>query len=83
VGLLDDVARLVQERRPSPCLSRVGTHILHFGACSTFTRVPACRLAESLNDPLHQRLRRLRHLHRRSDCYRLERPVAGWDSHPL
>src|ERR1700728_694115 len=34
-------------------------------------------------DPLHRRLRRLRYLHHRSDCYRPERPVAGWDSHPL
>jgi len=39
-------------------------------------------LAKSLKDPLHQRLRRIRYLLRRSDCYRLERPVAGWDSHP-
>ena len=28
-------------------------------------------------DPFHQRLRRLRHLHRRSDCYRLERHLPG------
>lgn len=34
-------------------------------------------------DPLHQRLRRICYLLRRSDCFRLERPVAGWDSHPL
>ncbi len=34
-------------------------------------------------DPLHRRLRRIRYLLRRSDCYRLERPVAGWDSLPL
>ena len=34
-------------------------------------------------DPLHQRLRRTCCLLRRSDCYRLERPVAGWDLHPL
>src|SRR5271168_4828436 len=34
-------------------------------------------------DPLHRRLRWLRLLHHRSDCYRLERPAAGWVSHPL
>ena len=28
-------------------------------------------------------LQRHCYLRRRSDCYRLERPVAGWDSHPL
>jgi len=35
------------------------------------------------SDPLHQRLRRICYLLRRSDCFRLERPVAGWDLHPL
>src|ERR1019366_8342369 len=33
----------------------------------------ACTLAESLNDPFHRRLRQLRYLHRRFDCYRVER----------
>ncbi|MEO2016846.1 MAG: hypothetical protein ABGZ53_21020, partial [Fuerstiella sp.] len=32
---------------------------------------------------LHQRLRRNCYLLRLSDCYRLERPVAGRESHPL
>ena len=36
-----------------------------------------------LCDPLHQRLRRIRYLLRRSDCYRVERLVPGWESHPL
>ena len=62
-----------QRRRPSPFLWRVGSHIIPFEACSAFTHVTACPLAESLNDPFHRRLRRLRYLHRRSDCYRLER----------
>jgi hypothetical protein len=35
------------------------------------------------SDPLHQRLRWICYLLHRSDCCRLERPVAGWDSHPL
>ena len=55
-----------------------------FEACSAFTHVSACMLAKS---PKVTRsievLRRHCHLRRRSDCYRLERPVAGWDSHPL
>ena len=45
--------------------------------------VTACKLAESLNDSLHRRLRRSRHLLRRYDCYRLERTLAGWDCLPL
>src|SRR5262245_10723330 len=39
--------------------------------------VTACELAGSLNDPLHRRLRRSRHLLRRYNCYRLERPLPG------
>ncbi len=35
------------------------------------------------SDPFHRRLRRFRFLRRRSDCYRLERPLAGWVSSPL
>ena len=38
-----------------------------------FTFVAAYPLAGPPSGPLHRRLRRLRHLHRRSDCYRLER----------
>jgi len=33
----------------------------------------ACTLAESLNDPFHRKLRQLRCLHCRFDCYRVER----------
>src|SRR5262250_3294124 len=33
----------------------------------------ACTLAESLNDPFHRKLRQLRCLRRRFDCYRVER----------
>ena len=42
--------------------------------------VMACTLAESPSDPLDQRLRQLRSLRRRFDCYRVERtssPGAG------
>jgi len=38
----------------------------------SLTLRPACSPSH-LCDPLHQRLRRLRFLHRRSDCFRVER----------
>jgi hypothetical protein len=44
-----------------------------FGACSAFTHVTACTLAESPSDPFHRRLRRLCCLRCRFDCYRVER----------
>ena len=31
--------------QPSPFLRRVGIHIFTFGACSSFTRVTACKVA--------------------------------------
>jgi len=34
------------QHRPSPSLCRVGSHIVRFEACSAFTRVTACLLAE-------------------------------------
>ena len=40
------------QRRPSPLFRRVGSHITLFEACSAFTRVTACLLAESPSDPL-------------------------------
>jgi len=44
-----------------------------FGACSAFTHVKACTLAESPSDPLHRKLRQLRCLRCRLDFYRVER----------
>src|ERR1700682_3455396 len=44
-----------------------------FGARSAFTHVTACTLAESPSDPLHRKLRQLRCLRCRLDCYRVER----------
>ena len=43
--------------------------------------LPARGVAQG--DPFHRRLRQYRYLHCRSDCYRLERPLAGWELHPL
>jgi len=59
--------------RPSLCNSQVGSCNCFFGACSAFTHVMACTLAESPSDPLHRKLRQLRCLRCRFDCYRVER----------
>ncbi len=75
---------LHQRRRPSPFLRRVGFRITLFEACSAFTRVTACTLAESPKATLYTGvLQPLRYLHDRPDCYRLERQVAGREFHPL
>ena len=67
-------------RAPTPLNRRVGFRITLFEACSAFTQVTACMLAASFNgDPVHQRLRRFRCLHRLSNCHRPERPLAGRD----
>src|ERR1700692_3540008 len=55
------------------CNSQVGSCNCFFGACSAFTHVMACTLAESPSDPLHRQLRQLRCLRCRVDCYRVER----------
>ena len=60
-------------QRPSPCNSKVGSCNCFFGACSAFTHVTACTLAESPSDPLHRELRQLCCLRCRLDCYRVER----------
>src|ERR1700745_4231212 len=60
-------------QRPSPRNSKVGSCNCFFGACSAFTHVMACTLAESPSDPLHRELRQLCCLRCRLDCYRVER----------
>ena len=54
---------------------QVSLHIALFGACSTFTRVTARTLAESLDDPFHRRLQPGRYLPDCSDCSRPKRPL--------
>jgi hypothetical protein len=54
-----------------------------FEACSAFTLVTACTLAESPCDPLHQRLQQSRCLHCCSDCYRVERTSSRAGIPPL
>ena len=60
-------------RRPSPISRWVGSCINRFEACLAFTQVTACTLAESPSDPFHRKLRQLRCLRCRFDCYRVER----------
>jgi len=69
-------------QRPSPCNSKVGSCNCFFGACSAFTHVTACTLAESPSDPLHRELRQLRCLRCRLDCFRVERTVPGREFSP-
>jgi hypothetical protein len=70
-------------QRPSLCNSKVGSCNCFFEACSAFTHVMACTLAESPSDPLHRKLRQLRCLRWRFDCYRVERTSPGRELHPL
>src|ERR1017187_5607423 len=74
-GRSDEACPLVylHRLRPSLCNSQVGSCNCFFGACSAFTHVMACTLAESPSDPFHRELRQLRCLCRRLDCYRVER----------
>src|SRR6201993_2714917 len=64
---------LLHRQRPSLCNSQVSSCNCCFGACSAFTHVMACTLAESPSDPFHRKLRQLCYLHCRFDCYRVER----------
>ena len=59
--------------RPSPKFRRVGPCIAFFEACTAFTTLRPTDLPSCLSNPLHRRLQQLRCLHRRSDCYRVER----------
>jgi hypothetical protein len=78
------VAPLESATAAFPVARPVGSRITFFEACSAFTHVTACMFARSPeSDLFHRRLRQYRYLHCRSDCYRLERRVAGWELHPL
>jgi len=75
-------ARRSHRQRPSLCNSQVGSCNYCFGACSAFTHVMACTLTESPSDPLHRKLRQLRCLRRRFDCYRVERTSSRQEFAP-
>ena len=52
------------------------------GLLSAFTHVMACTLAESPCDPLHRKLRQLRCLRCRFNCYRVERTSSRAGASP-
>src|SRR6202007_1068192 len=60
-------------QQPSPCKIKLGSFNCFFQAGLAFTHVMACTLAESPSDPFHRKLRQLRCLRCRFDCYRVER----------
>ena len=72
------VALFPAGRRPSPFLRRVGFRDARFEACSAFTRVPACMVAEPPKAALYQ----CASIHvvtsmNRSGRYQLERQLLG------
>src|ERR1700745_813159 len=60
-----------------PCIPGRTASAFNLSRPAQRSLITACMLAESLNDPLHRRLRRSRYLLHRYDCYRLERPLPG------
>ena len=71
--------------RPSPNYRRVGSRIALFEACSAFTRVPACTVAELLNAALCHRSAsdHVVTSMTRFGCYQPKTTIVGWNLHPL
>ena len=60
--------------RPSPTIWRVSSCVKLFrGLLSVHSRYGLQTRGVAYRDPFHRRLQRLRYLHRRPDCYRVER----------
>ena len=77
------VALFPASRRPSPISRRVGFRVIRFEACSAFTRVPACMVAEPPEAALlPECFSPCRHLHEPPWPLPAGATVAGWDSHP-
>ena len=70
--------------RPSPNYRRVGSRIALFEACSAFTHVPACAVAELLIAALCHRSASVHVVTStsRSGCYQPKTTIVGRDSHP-
>ena len=71
-------------RRLSPYCRRAGSRIALFEACSAFTHVPACMVAELLNAALRHRSASVHVVTSmsRPGCYQPKTTIVGWDSHP-
>lgn len=51
MGPVESLRSLLDQRRPSPAVRQVGSRIARFEACSAFTHVMACELADSPKEP--------------------------------
>ena len=77
------VALFPAGRRPSPDYRRVGFRVKRFEACSAFTRVPACMVAEPPRAALlPECFNPCRYLHEPLWPLPAGTTVAGWGSHP-
>ena len=74
---------VTQRRRPSPSLGWVGSRIDCFEACSAFTHVTACLLAESPKRPFPSKASAVSLPPRPLRLLPAGATVAGWDLHPL
>ncbi len=84
-GRFDGACLLVypDRQRPSRCDSQVGSCNCSFGACSAFTRVMACALAQSPSDPPPRKLRHLVASPASSMAAGWSEPVPGREPLPL
>ena len=84
-GRSDGACSLVplHHQRPSLCNSQVGSCNYFFGACSAFTHVMACMLAESLNDPFIESSDSFVASAAVSIATGWSEPVPGRELHPL
>jgi hypothetical protein len=77
-------ARNLPPHRPSPSPRRVGTCIMVFEACSAFTHVTACTLAESSSRPSYiGGFSSFVASTAAPIATEWNEPVPGWDLHPL
>ena len=78
------VACFPNRHRPSPNFRRVGSHIAFIEACSAFTHVPACLLAEPPKAALRHQGASVYIVTsvNRPGCYQPKRQLLGGDSHP-
>ena len=81
-GVLSLPMKPVTAAFPIPLLGRL-PHYAFRGLLGVHSGYGLSARGVAHGDPFHRRLRQYRCLHCRFDCYRLERPLAGWELHPL